>query len=156
MRGKLCPFLRDAPVRLVFTHPVHDVQFTAKSLDGAADLQQLEPQSIVYGQAGSHPVGEVWQKPGRRGEKGWNEGVGGGKNTQDKRAHVQSICHQHNGPTALVGSESSFRFSSHSWSCFFTLFMRDSCSTKHKRFLPETFTQTGTLCTTWTAVLTES
>lgn len=30
-------------------------------------------------------------------------------------------------PMAFVGSESSFRFSSHSWSCFFTLFMSDSC-----------------------------
>lgn len=81
-------FLRDAPVRLVlvFTHPVHDVQFTAKSLDGAADLQQLEPQSIVYGQAGSHPVGEVWQKPGRRGEEGWNEGVGG------EKGHTKQTC----------------------------------------------------------------
>lgn len=28
---------------------------------------------------------------------------------------------------AFLGRESSFRFSSHSWSCFFTLFMSDSC-----------------------------
>lgn len=39
-------------------------------------------------------------------------------------------------PTALVGRESSFRFSSHSWSCFFTLFMSDSCGVKHFRLVP--------------------
>ena len=55
-----------------FPYPVHDVQFTAESLDGAAYLQQLESQSIVYGQTGRHSVGEVWQKPDgseRRREK---------------------------------------------------------------------------------------
>lgn len=34
-------------------------------------------------------------------------------------------------PTAFEGRESSFRFSSHSWSCFFTLFIRDSCEVTH-------------------------
>lgn len=42
-----------------FPHPVHDVQLTAESLDGAANLQQLQSQRVVYGQAGRHPVGEV-------------------------------------------------------------------------------------------------
>jgi len=40
-------------------YPVHDVQLTAKSLDGTADLQQLEPQSVVYGQTGRYSVGKV-------------------------------------------------------------------------------------------------
>lgn len=40
-------------------HPVHDVQLTAQSLYGTANLQQLEPQSIVYGQTGGHSVREV-------------------------------------------------------------------------------------------------
>lgn len=53
-------------------YPVHDVQLTAKSLDGTADLQQLEPQSVVNGQTGRHSVGEVWQKPDRR-ESGRDE-----------------------------------------------------------------------------------
>lgn len=44
---------------VTFPYPVHDVQLTAKSLDGTADLQQLEPQSVVYGQTGRHSVGEV-------------------------------------------------------------------------------------------------
>lgn len=41
------------------SHPVHDVQLTAESLDGAADLQQLQSQSVIDGQTSSHPVGEV-------------------------------------------------------------------------------------------------
>ena len=40
-------------------YPVHDVQLTAQSLDGAADLQQLQPQSVVDGQTRRHSVGEV-------------------------------------------------------------------------------------------------
>lgn len=36
-------------------------------------------------------------------------------------------------PTAFAGRESSFRFSSHSWSCFFTLFMSDSCEVNHQK-----------------------
>lgn len=42
-----------------FPHPVHDVQLTAESLDGTADLQQLQSQSVINGQTSSHPVGEV-------------------------------------------------------------------------------------------------
>ena len=55
------------------------------------------------------------------------------------RAHVctrlQSICNTLNRgwPTAFVGRESSFRFSSHSWSCFFTLFMSDSCEVQRRK-----------------------
>lgn len=36
-------------------------------------------------------------------------------------------------PTAFVGRESSFRFSSHSWSCFFTLFISDSCEVRRRQ-----------------------
>lgn len=46
-------------VIMTFPYPVHDVQLTAKSLDGTANLQQLEPQSVVYGQTGRHSVGEI-------------------------------------------------------------------------------------------------
>lgn len=44
---------------VTLAYPVHDVQLAAESLDGAANLEQLEPQSVIYGQTGSHPVGEV-------------------------------------------------------------------------------------------------
>lgn len=43
----------------LFPHPVHDVQLTAQSLDGTADLQQVQSQSVINGQTSSHPVGEV-------------------------------------------------------------------------------------------------
>lgn len=59
-RGERLRWLGGAEGLVVaFPYPVHDVQLTAESLDGTADLQQLEPQSVVYGQTGRHPVGEV-------------------------------------------------------------------------------------------------
>jgi len=48
-----------ARLAVTFSYPIHDVQLTAKSLDGTADLQQLEPQSVIYGQTSRHPVREV-------------------------------------------------------------------------------------------------
>lgn len=76
----------------------------------------------------------------------------------EERTHTWGqtcTCRDPNGPTALVGSESSFRFSSHSWSCFFTLFMRDSCN---KKLLYEMFLRQNAehCCTLRAAVLTES
>lgn len=53
----------------VVPHPVHDVQLTAESLDGTANLQQVQPQSVINGQTSSHPVGEVW----RRADEGWQD-----------------------------------------------------------------------------------
>lgn len=50
---------REKGLVVAFPYPVHDVQLTAESLDGTANLQQLQPQSVIYGQAGRHPVGEV-------------------------------------------------------------------------------------------------
>lgn len=38
----------DRDTVVMFAYPVHDVQLTAKSLNGAANLQQLEPQSVIY------------------------------------------------------------------------------------------------------------
>lgn len=50
---------REEGLTVTSPYPVHDVQLTAESLDGTANLQELEPQSIIYGQTGRHSVGEV-------------------------------------------------------------------------------------------------
>lgn len=72
---------------MAFPYPVHDVQLTAEPLDGAANLQQLQSQSIVYGQAGRHSVGEVWQEPyrGVRGREEWEPREKGGWAEADLR-----------------------------------------------------------------------
>lgn len=81
---------------------------------------------------------ETRQK-GKTGMKGRRERKHKEHKRRDVRAHVcmrlLSICNTMNRgwPTAFVGRDSSFRFSSHSWSCFFTLFISDSCEVRHRK-----------------------
>lgn len=94
------------------------------------------------------------RQEGKRGMKGRKERKHKEHKQKDVRVHVrthlQSICKTLNRgwPTAFVGRESSFRFSSHSWSCFFTLFMSDSYVVKHRKQIGWfTFTSLWCLCT---------
>lgn len=42
-------------------YAVHDVQFAAEPLDSTANLQELDAEGVVDGQACRHSVGEVWR-----------------------------------------------------------------------------------------------
>ena len=59
VRGRVSGGLGMLSVCVSPSHPVHYVQLTAQPLDGTADLEQLKPQGIVYGQTGCYSVGEV-------------------------------------------------------------------------------------------------
>ena len=89
-------------------YPVHDVKLTAESLDGTANLQQLEPQGIVYGQTGRHSVGEVWQKPDRRERKRWKEGRKEGTKKTNRQSYVR-MCVRVCNPSVIHWTEADLR-----------------------------------------------